>query len=297
MERLSPGIELYQPIVTNANPQSDGQANPDGSQTQPQLIILATWMAAKPGHIGKYVSGYQAIYPSARILVVRSTIKDMLFRTYPKRRSRLQSAIEAMAIPRESDAALSSTSTEPPRILLHVFSNGGASQTRVLLRAHLDLTGKALPLHATILDSCPGRGSVRRSYAALASSLPARPAALRWLLSPAILAVLGLYWLTFRPWGIADPIERLRGALNSPELVRETRRCYVYSDADPMVAWQDVEAHARDAEAQGFSTRREKFAGTGHCAHVKGEGAARYWAVVQETWAGEPGGLTRMRVG
>lgn len=285
MERLCPGIELYQPIVTKVN----AQENPDGSQ--PQLIILATWMAAKPAHIAKYVSGYQAIYPAARILVVRSTIKDMLFRTYPNRRHRLQSAIEAMATPRESD--VSSTSTEPPRILLHVFSNGGASQTRVLLRAHLDLTAKALPLHATVLDSCPGRGSVRRSYAALAESLPV---ALRWLLSPAILAVLGLYWLCFRPWGVADPIERLRVALNSPELVRETRRCYFYSNADPMVAWQDVEAHARDAEAAGFSTRREKFAGTGHCAHAKGEGAARYWAVVQETWAGETGGLARMQV-
>ncbi|KAK0638129.1 Transmembrane protein 53 [Lasiodiplodia hormozganensis] len=284
MERLCPGIELYQPIVTNVNPQE----NPDGSQEQPQLIILATWMAAKPEHTAKYVSGYQAIYPTARILVVRSTIKDMLFRTYPKRRSLLQSAIEAMATPAES-----STSTEPPRILLHVFSNGGASQTRVLLRAHLDLTGKALPLHATVLDSCPGRGSIRRSYAALASSLPAH---VRWLLSPAILAVLGLYWLCFRPWGVADPIERLRVALNSPELVRETHRCYVYSDADPMVAWQDVEAHARDAEAAGFSTRREKFSGTGHCAHAKGEGATRYWTIVQETCAGETGGLARMQV-
>lgn len=72
--------------------------------------------------------------------------------------------------------------------------------------------------------------------------------------------------------------------MNDGDEVKETRRCYIYSEEDELVDWRDVEDHARDAEEKGFVVRREKVVGSGHCAHARGEGGKRYWETVRETW-------------
>ena len=66
-------------------------------------------------------------------------------------------------------------------------------------------------------------------------------------------------------------------------------RTYIFSSSDPLVSYRDVEAHADDAERCGFqNVRRERFEGTGHVAHVRGEGSGdggeRYWGIVRESW-------------
>lgn len=82
----------------------------------------------------------------------------------------------------------------------------------------------------------------------------------------------------------------MRQALNDPELMEgEKRRCYIYGEADRMVGWSDVEDHARVAAKEGgFEVRKEKFVGSGHCAHVRGA-EQRYWEVVAGFYKGNEG--------
>src|ERR1700761_3598896 len=69
-----------------------------GSQTQlaasPDLIILSTWMGALPKHILKYVSAYQASYPSASILLLTSSLNDFFITPIFVQRHRVASAVE-----------------------------------------------------------------------------------------------------------------------------------------------------------------------------------------------------------
>ena len=69
----------------------------------------------------------------------------------------------------------------------------------------------------------------------------------------------------------------------------ESSRCYIYSESDFMVGWRDIEDHAIDAADKGFTVQSEKFDGSGHCAHVRVAGGAKYWAVVDRLWQGSRG--------
>ena len=78
-------------------------------------------------------------------------------------------------------------------------------------------------------------------------------------------------------WGLAH---------NDPAWARETARSYVYSEADSLVHYRDVEVHADDAEAKGFVVvRRQKFVGSRHVAHAR-RYPDEYWGLVRETWEG-----------
>jgi len=66
----------------------------------------------------------------------------------------------------------------------------------------------------------------------------------------------------------------------------EVRRTYIYSEADALVDWRDVESHAAAAVENGFrDVRLEKFEGSMHVAHARAD-EGRYWRVVRETWEG-----------
>ena len=77
--------------------------------------------------------------------------------------------------------------------------------------------------------------------------------------------------------------------MNDYKLIEgEKRRCYIYSKADPIVGWSDVEDHARTAAEGGFEVRKEEFVGSGHCAHVRGA-EHRYWDVMAGFYKGNEG--------
>lgn len=61
----------------------------------------------------------------------------------------------------------------------------------------------------------------------------------------------------------------------------------MYGDADRMVNWRDVEAHAAEARGRGGEmgqeVRMERFGGSGHVGHVRKDGE-RYWGIVGEMW-------------
>lgn len=266
MTQIGPAIYYHTPSHLN------------NSSSAPQLVILCTWMAAQPTHITKYITGYQSLFPTAKILLIRSEAPDILYRSTKTLHRRIQPALDVVRSVGDDEASA-------PRILLHVFSNGGSHQATNLLQFYQDDTGHKFPLHAKILDSCPGRGNFSRSYLALAAPFERQPIYLRLPASFAIVLILCLFWLLVTSFGAQNPIETIRQRMNDKSLVSETKRVYTYSDTDPMVHWQEVEDHAEDARSKGFLVEMEKFKGSGHAAHVRIGGGERYWRIVEELWA------------
>ena len=154
----------------------------------------------------------------------------------------------------------------------------------MLLSNYLSATGQKFPIHAKILDSCPGRGNFRRSYLALSAPFDRQPFYLRLPSSAAVVLVLCLYWLLGTFLRNENPIETVRQALNDKRTVRESKRVYIYSDMDPMVHWQEVEDHAEDAGNKGFVVELQRFVGSGHAANVRVGGGERYWQIVRDLW-------------
>lgn len=83
-----------------------------------------------------------------------------------------------------------------------------------------------------------------------------------------------------------DPIGLARKLINDTSLVQAANpkgvptRCYIYSDADELVDWHDVEKHASDSEVSGWAVHRELFQGTPHVGHMRAE-PDRYWGIVK----------------
>ena len=268
MVPLAPFIYLYTP---------QQQRQPEDEKNSPTVIVLCTWMAAQPTHITKYITGYQALYPSSQILLIRAESVDMIFRSYKSLQQRLQPCLSVIQ---------SSCSPNPPRpeILLHCFSNGGSVQSLALMQAYRTSTGHAFPLHATILDSCPGRGTFRLSYLAVVAPFDRQPFYVRLPAVFLLFATMCAYFLTTIMLRIENPVMKVRRLMNDREMVKETKRVYIYGDADAMVPWQEVEDHARDSKEQGFRVATERFEGTGHVSHVRVGGGKRYWQIVERFW-------------
>lgn len=299
MTQLSPSVYLYQSFSTasfthdikcgNENvgvseAETAGapytqplQLGPISSSDTPRLIVLVTWMSAQPSHISKYIQGYQTLFPASSILLIRSSAPDFTYRSTRTQRYWITPAVSYIL------SACKNIKSDQA-VILHVFSTGGSHQTSNLLRAYQDINSCPFPPHVTIFDSGPGRGRFKAAIRALSFALP-KSQPLRFLLLLLSYLVISIYWLASVPTGIPDPIDRIRQALNDKQLLRsESSRCYVYSEADGIVNWRDVEDHAADAADKGFTVYSEKFDGTGHCAHVRVAEGTRYWAIVDRLW-------------
>ncbi|TDZ38562.1 Transmembrane protein 53-B [Colletotrichum spinosum] len=265
MKPLSPNTFLYEPPSARPDPNA------------PKLIALFGWMSAQDVHIAKYTSRYMALYPTARILLVRCPFIHTLSPRIAKREIKpAVSVIRALA-----DAT--SRSETRPQLLLHVFSNGGATNLAKFyeLYADADRAGRLeLPPHVTVYDSCPGGFHWMRSYRALSAALPK-------FLAPLVHVVIAWFWVFQSPFGRHGFIGRMWTALKQKALLQsELRRVYLYSREDEMIYWADVEKHAAESKDVGFRVTKEKFDGSKHVAHAKLDGD-RYWGSVRKLWDGE----------
>jgi len=248
----------------------------------PDLIILTSWTGALAKHISKYTTTYSQLFPHTPLLLITTTIADLTLRTTKHKLATLSPAVSYL---RTVVASLDLNGLSP-RLLLHAFSDGGSHKAVCLARAFLQSTGAPLPLAATVLDSTPGIPRYGASVDAFARSVPAPPALGR----PLGAAVLGATWVFVRTFAGRENnvIESTRRALNDPALwgagAGGGARTYVFSEADDVVAWRDVEAHAQQsAEELGLESLVVRFRDTGHCNHARGN-EEFYWRAVLRTW-------------
>jgi len=111
-----------------------------------------------------------------------------------------------------------------------------------------------------------------------------RPLVLRILLSTFYAGILALMFLEDVFPGHENVVDAMRRELNDSGLMSESaRRCYIYSAEDDAISWKDVEDHARQAEAYGWSVTMVKFDGSQHVAHLR-QDHIKYWEAIEAAW-------------
>lgn len=172
---------------------------------------------------------------------------------------------------------------ERKKVLVHLFSNGGALTSARIAIAYKKKTGRTLPMSALVLDSSPGRATYGRTVRAFAVGLP-KNWLLRFLGTVMFRFVFGIYILSYWVLRKSDLVDEMRRTLNYKTIFEEDApRIYIYSVADPMVDWKLVEKHAEEAKILGYTVDLEKYLQSGHCGHLIVD-ANRYWKAIQRLW-------------
>lgn len=292
-DQVSRIVYFHQPATTT--PAVPGARNPSGFSSSPKLILLGGWMDAQPAHLAKYTTKLQALFPTSPILLVRAFAYHFVTGTANF------SAEIAPAVPIIRsifpEAASGGDNNDDsgsrrPEMLVMVFSNGGSTTLRYLyqlIRKTAAATPKGaaphLPPHLTLFDSAPGGFSYGRSVTAFTLSAVRRTFLVRLWVAAVSHLMAAFYWVATVPWGRPGFLERLALAhnLRDGENRAEVARAYVYSKEDALVDWRFVEGHAAQARERGFEVVLERFEGTAHVAHARGD-EGRYWKVVRDFW-------------
>ena len=253
-----------------------------GVTSCPALITICTWLGgATTQRIQKYISGYRALYPNSAILLITTRILEISALPFSVLHSRLVPA-------RDVIRRFAKEGTDS--ILLHIFSHGGcntAIQLALLLQADSNSPASEVEignhLSGIIFDCCPGDTSFGRAYQAAAHSLPrSAPAQTvgKALLYPVIGIINGL-----QQTGVMSSVQDLRVQLNDPRVFGATAaRLYLYSMADQMVRWEDVQSHQKEARsALGCKVEGVAFPDSPHCALVR-DHPERYWGEIKRFW-------------
>jgi len=239
------------------------------------LVVLCTWMSAHRKHITKYTQQYRQQYPAADILVVESGVADMVYRTRKSQQVRLRPAREVLL----SHATDAGQDHGQRKVVLHVFSNGGA-QCAIQLVMGLPPRFRRYDFSAIVFDSCPGTATYTRTVQAMTLSMPKNPMT-KYLGPPILHIVLCLLFLALFITRAEDVITRIRRQLNDRKLFSpDVPRLYIYSKADQLVPYQDVKSHADHARRNGYSVTSELlFEESAHCAHALAH-KEQYWEAV-----------------
>ncbi|KAK7920881.1 hypothetical protein PG985_008903 [Apiospora marii] len=276
MTEIGEYVFYYEPVAAPEVQQTSSSATAASSR-DPKLVVIASWMDAQNTHIAKYVTRYQTLYPTSRILLVKFVYTQMFWES--RGIEAVQPAVSYLCS--QIKANYLAASPERPQILLHVFSNGGMASTKHLLSSYREKTGQTFPLHCAIYDSCPGLWTYSGGYNAIMAGIP--KGIYRWLFSP-FLRILNFYFMIMvkvlrRPYNLLINAD----FHNNMAEVRQSNRAYIYGQKDKMVEWTHVERHARQAVDKGYHTRTELFADSPHVAHLRTD-EPRYLRIVRETW-------------
>ncbi|KAL1867218.1 hypothetical protein Plec18167_008759 [Paecilomyces lecythidis] len=260
--RLSSSIYIKEPIGTLGV-----------DSTIPSTIVLSSWMNAPPRIFVKFVKEYARLAPNSRIIFILNT-SSHIFLPKASQRSRLMPVVEVVR----------NTASPGEPVFLHIFSNGGSLAATHLLESYRRVTGSSMLVPSMVIDSAPGRATIRSSAKALSYALPKHPILHRLCLSIVYAFLIG-NWVLKKVFRQPDVIEQSRRALNDPELfgvsrAAKRRRCYIYSDEDELIKSSDVEEHASEAEVSGWAVERAKFNGSAHVAHMRMD-PLKYWAIVE----------------
>ncbi|KAF2730701.1 hypothetical protein EJ04DRAFT_515068 [Polyplosphaeria fusca] len=270
MEKLGPLVFSYRP----------SEASSTGADDHPRLIIVSSWTDARDAHIAKYIAKYQALYPAAQILLLKSTMSCIV------QPSQIGPAMKVAASVVRAAFQTPVVSSSPP-LLIHVLSNGGSSSIANLYEQYAATAGpdddKRLPKHVTIFDSCPGLFRIPRAVAFVSVGLPF----FQQLIAAPFLYAFAAFWTATMALGLLpNSLSDWSKSHNVDEgNTTEVRRVYIYSSTDALTDYKDVEAHAAEAKTKGFSVALEKYEGSAHVAHIRKD-ETRYWDIVKRIMEG-----------
>ena len=206
--------------------------------------------------------------------MLTNTIMDIILRTRQSYKDKLKPALRVIR-----EAAIA---REDPKILLHLYSNGGANHAASLAYFYHQQFNAPLPITGMVLDSAPGVATYRRSIAAMAVGLP-RFILLRLLGYIIIHIMCAAMWVTHHIFKRENIISQIRRQLVDPTLFPiAAPRVYIYSKTDKMVGWKDVEYNAQLAKDAGYQVQTERYENTEHVGHLRKD-PQRYWDAVQRS--------------
>ncbi|KAL4884020.1 hypothetical protein BJY04DRAFT_226281 [Aspergillus karnatakaensis] len=298
----------------------NGDANPAPSTehpatTIPTTILLFAWGDALPKHITKYITGYQSLFPSSRIIVILSKtlhastqspearvramtpIIDLLFPIPSTSLSASGSGSGSVSTPEQNTIQKKSKDGPKERILLHAMSNTGAIYAASTLLAYQARHGATNPLphRLFVCDSLPGGVNFRSQVTCWARAMALGTSSSLPL--PLPLLFLQSIWYIFLC--MVFIYEKLRGfeaagmfatgVMSDPALAsKDARRVYIYSREDEIVRWEDVEGFAAGARRVGYEVQMEVFSGSMHVGHMRVD-PERYWGVILRAWRASSG--------
>lgn len=293
-ERISKIVYLYRP--KSISPDAS-RSSSSSFRSSPKLILVEGWMGAQEPHLAKYTAKYQALYPDSHILLIRSFLYHFVSSKFPGEiapslpviRSILAAAAAEEEEEQEDDLDGAGTSNQHPKMLVHVFSNGGSTALRYLYDLYPKTAGRGessspFPAHVTIFDSAPGRFQWSRSVTAFTMGAARSNLLVRMVVTAMAHLMSALYWVLTVPWGRGGFLERTWLAHNTKTKNQtEVRRTYIYSKEDELLDYKEIEEHAAQAREQGYQVTLEEFKGTAHVAHARGD-EGRYWSIVRDIW-------------
>uniref|UniRef100_A0A8H8CEK2 Uncharacterized protein n=1 Tax=Psilocybe cubensis TaxID=181762 RepID=A0A8H8CEK2_PSICU len=266
-----------------------------------RIILLFSWSGYSQNlvHLGaytkntKYSNTYNELYPGATQIIVRSE-PSFFWSSQASRKRYLEPAVEALealgGLVPVSKTAKSALSMDPsPSILVHAFSNGGASQLTTLgeIISSRGIPSSSLPVSALVLDSCPGDGGAEGTILAFSSSVsnPLVRGIIKFLIR-FLYFYVSLQRKIFRS-SSETVLDKMKARLNEQRVLpwfdKSTPRLYLYSTADKLIPYREIEAHAQRGKQSGFTVTLERFDNSPHVAHAKMH-PERYWAAIQRLW-------------
>jgi hypothetical protein len=240
----------------------------------PSVILLFSWTGALPKHVEKYTTGYSKLFPSSSIITISTTLPDLIFRTSSSKQAQLTTLVETVSAQIDSEG-----------VIVHCFSDGGSNKAVEFAEAYFHHTGKRLQCQALFLDSTPGHPRYLNYCAAFQKSLPPNPI-FHFLGLLIGYLVLAIFWVVYNIFvgKKNNVITRTRERLEDNRFWDpEIPRCYLYSEADKLIWWQDIEEHGIQASRSGTTVTLVRFQGSMHCAHIR-ENEDEYWNAVTDTW-------------
>lgn len=185
---------------------------------------------------------------------------------------------------------------EPHRILTHLMSNGGAIRLNHLAQfLALPANAKYTPVpnqpSAMVLDSSPGGDNIKSADLVFQVTMPSP-----FIRYPFMTIAYSIHFISyifgFASWGVFDG---LRQDMLNPRWLpwitpassasndSATPYLFIYSKADRLVPFNDLQTFTERAESNGILVWREIYEDTPHVGHMRADPVS-YWAAIERHW-------------
>lgn len=258
----------------------------DIPRESPTVVLLYSWGDSNPKHVVKYADGYRELYPAARIVVVFGPILKAITQTLPQRSRTMAPVVDAIF-----DGSEDTEAHARERLMVICMSNTGGINFGSTLHAYRQRYGVSLPHKLLICDSTPGNTEFFRNVAPWSRAM-ALGAAKFFPWPFVVTQVMAALFL-----GTLHGLSALLGITSAAEFsvkaVNDARgfsnpsaaKLYLYSKADDIISWEDIEEHAADAVSKGYDVALEMFEDSPHVEHMRLH-TEQYWGAISSRWKG-----------
>ncbi|KAG1761497.1 hypothetical protein EDD22DRAFT_1032262 [Suillus occidentalis] len=261
----------------------------DSDTTSPNVILIFGWMGAQLGHLRNYTNTYAKLYPNASQIVVRCS-PGVVWSTLSTIQRRLVPVIDALKALHCLPSSESSLERRRPRVLSHVFSNGGCLQMTCLGHMLQQRYGSASTqwsfTSALVLDSCPTTvdlNTLKLAFSVLFQNPIVRHVVLTFISTVYFIRFCLSLLVGKQMMLISHTHIDMWNPRVLPWMGVHTPRLYLFSRKDKSSPWKEIVHHAKTAKEGGMDVRCELFEESEHVAHMRVE-PERYWSSIQDVW-------------